>query len=261
MRPPVVRWIAGFLVLCLYVNVIPMYLAADRLEQWIAYWGGFFALVYVITRFLLRINGISDLGLTRAAGWSQDLTIGFLAGLLVYAVKYALFFGFGKFVVEGIMPTGHILQTLLLGVFAMLFSSILNDVLIRGYVFSAWNHLGLVRFFLPVSTVMYVLTDSLLAGFTWVNIVFSGILGLVFAYSVLKTGSIWMSFGLHWGGNVMFRMMYGFGGQGLLKTGPQADHIGYDLLGLAVTAMMFPLVYLILRDRRTTAFIEPTLSK
>lgn len=233
----------------------PLFLPADRLELWAAYWGVFFVLAYLVARFL-GLTGLSGLGMVRHSGWSGNLATGFLAGAAVYALKYAAFSALGKFEVTGVMPGAYILQTVLLAVVAMLFSSLLNDVVIRGYLYSAGQHHRLVKLFLPASVFLYVLTDAWMAGFGWVNLVFSGILGLAFGYTVLKTGSIWMSFGLHWGGNVMYRMMYGFNGQGILKLADGPDRTVYDLAGLGITALMLPVTFLVLEKRRTARQAE-----
>lgn len=235
--------------------LIPLFLPADRLELWAAYWGVFFVLAYLVARFL-GLSGLSGLGMERHAGWSGNLVTGFLAGAAVYAVKYAAFSALGKFEVTGVMPGAYILETVLLAVVAMLFSSLLNDVVMRGYLYSAGLHHRLAKLFLPASVFLYVLSDAWMAGFGWVNLVFSGILGLAFGCTVSKTGSIWMAFGLHWGGNVMYRMMYGFNGQGILKLADGPDRTVYDLAGLAITALMFPVIFLVLEKRQTARQAE-----
>ncbi|HEY0899896.1 MAG TPA: CPBP family intramembrane glutamic endopeptidase [Sphingobacteriaceae bacterium] len=244
------KWIVGFIVLCLYVNGIPLFLPPAEIAFWVAYWAGFFLLTILLAKFLLGLKGISGFGLQRHSNWLVNLGLGLLIGMSIYAVKYAIFYGSGKFQVTGFMPAQYILEILMMGAIAMLFSSLLNDIVIRGYVFAAGTKFNFLGMFILAAGILYVLDDSWKAGFSWINVVFSAILGFTFAYTVFNTGSIWMSFGLHWGGNMMFRVMYGFDGQGVLKLQNQVEGLSYDLISLGVTALMFPIVYLVLKSRK-----------
>ncbi|WP_161890866.1 hypothetical protein [Pontibacter russatus] len=71
--------------------------------------------------------------------------------------------------------------------------------------------------YVPVATVLYMPDDSRKEGFSIENIVFSVTVGFTPAYTVLKTGTIWLSVGLHRGGDVINRVLYGFSGQGIWK--------------------------------------------
>jgi len=243
-------WVSGFITLSLYVNGIPPFLSPDKVALWAAYWGGFFILLLLVSRVLLNEKSVSNFGLQRRDGWLVNFLLGFVIAFLIFALKYSLLYGFRKFDIVGFMPGAYISQILITGAIAMLFSSLLNDIVIRGYVYAAAKKFGFVNLFLVISVVLYVLDDSWNAGFDWVNVIFSTLLGLAFAYSVLKTGSIWMSFGLHWGGNFMYRLMYGFDGHGILKLQGQVEGFWYEVISLGVTALMFPVVYLVLTNRR-----------
>jgi len=246
------KWMLGFLALCLYVNGIPPFLPPAEISFWIAYWVGFFLLAFLLAKYLLGLKRISDFGLKRHSKWLFYLSVGLLIGMFIYALKYAVLYGFGKFQVNGFMPAQHISRILMLGAVAMLFSSLLNDIVIRGYVYAASTKFNFLKLYIPIAGMLYILDDSWSAGFSWINVVFSAILGFTFAYTVFKTGAIWMSFGLHWGGNLIFRMMYGFDGQGVLKLGDQLEGVRYDLISLGITALMFPLVYLVLRNQKSS---------
>ncbi|GAA4428904.1 hypothetical protein GCM10023188_13660 [Pontibacter saemangeumensis] len=172
-----------------------------------------------------------------------------MVGFGIYAVKYLISYALGKFEVAGTMDTAFIFMLLAQALLAMFFSSAINEVVIRGYWLAYLREKHLLTWFLPVVTVLYILDDCWNAGFHAENVVFSAILGFTFAYAVLKTGNLWLSIGLHWGGNVMYRMLYGFNGQGVWRLENIADQPFYDYISLTVTALMFPVVYRLLKSR------------
>ena len=240
-------WIISFKLLNLYVNLIPRLLPPDQVQLWAAYWLGFFVLAFLLARFALGLKGIRDFGLRFHRRWLLNLGLGLLIGTGVYALKYGLFYGFGKFAVTGLMPGSYILNLLLLALLAMFFSSLLNDIMIRGYSLAFFRKTGGMRWYVPAATLLYVLDDLWNEGPTLINILFSALLGLAFAWTVYKTGSIWMSFGLHWGGNLVYRLMYGFDGQGIWKLEKAVDSSAFDYLSLLLTAGMVWLVYWVLK--------------
>jgi uncharacterized protein len=255
---PVTRWILGFLLLNLYVNLIPKFLAPDQIGQWLVYWTGFFGLAFIIARYLLLLKGISRFGLMLQHRWVLKLAVGFLIGFFIYALKYGIFYSFDKFQVSGFMSAAYISQLLLLSFLAMFFSSMLNDVMIRGYLYSGLQKAKQLRWYLFLATLLYTLDDIWNQGFEWTNLLFSLILGFAFAYTVLKTGAIWMSLGMHWGGNIMFRIMYGFDGQGVLRVEHLADGPLFESIGLANTALLIPIVFIVLKNSQPEPEVRNT---
>lgn len=258
-KTPLALWLIGFVLLTLYVNLVPrFFFDAGDVMVWFAYWAGFFVLALLLSRFVLRLPGLKSLGMVRDKGWLQNLGIGFLVGFSVYAIKYFAFFELGKFEVLELMDAGYILPMLGQALLAMFFSSILNDITIRGYCYAFFRRRGLMAWYVFAATVLYALDDSWNEGIDPMNLVFSAILGLAFAYTVLKTGAIWMSLGLHWGGNMMYRVMYGFDGRGVWELENVQQGPLYDYVSLGVTALLLPAVYFILKGKATAVnALEP----
>lgn len=248
---PVV-WTAAFLLLNLYVNGVPRFLQQDEALLWMCYWLGFFLLASLVAKFVLRLKGLQELGLWLHRGWWRNAAAGFIIGFSVYAAKYLALYGLEKFEVRGVMDTSYILNMLSLALLAMFFSSILNDVMIRGYWLAYFQKKNLMQGFLLTATLLYTLDDFWNEGLNLMNLAFSVVFGVTFAYAVLRTGSIWLGFGLHWGGNMMYRAMYGFDGQGILQLEETAEGMTYDYISLLVTALMFPVVYLAIRSGLVT---------
>ncbi|WP_276496514.1 CPBP family intramembrane glutamic endopeptidase [Pontibacter litorisediminis] len=255
-KTPLALWLLGFVLLSLYVVLVPRFFDAGNVPVWFAYWAGFFVVAFLISRFVLQLQGLRSLGMERHKGWLPNLAVGFLIGFCVYALKYLAFYELGKFEVAGLMEPSFILPMLGQALLAMFFSSILNDITIRGYWFAFFRRRQLLAWYVFVATVLYALDDGWNGGFDPLNMVFSALLGVSFAYTVLKTGAIWMSLGLHWGGNVMYRVMYGFGGTGVWQLENVQEGPLYDYVGLAITALMLPAVYFVLAGRASSAPVQ-----
>lgn len=127
---------------------------------------------------------------------------------------------FGGFQVIGIKEApGSII--FLVEVFAGMFlGSLINELIVRGYVFAHLKGKILNSLLLLFSAFIYGLDDVWLVGFSIQNTIFSLILGLSLGYVLLKSGSIWMNTGIQMGLNVMYSFIYGIPGredaQGLL---------------------------------------------
>jgi uncharacterized protein len=245
-------WIIGFILLNLYFNGIPKLIQLDVLP-WLGYAGGFFLLAFIVARYLLGLKGVNSFGLPMQRGWIRDLGIGFLIGSAVWALKYLIYYSLGKFDVTGLMDTGFIVGMLAQALLGMLLVSAINDITIRGYWFAYLKKENLLKWFMLVTTVLYVADDFWNEGFGWQNMLFSALLGLALAYTVLKTNAIWMAIGIHFGSNMLYRVMAGFDGRGIFKLENITDGAMYEYVGLTITALLLPLVYLLLRNRNVTA--------
>lgn len=242
----VLLWLLVFILLDLYANVVP-HLVGFAIPVWLAYVLGFFVLVYVLSRFVLGITRAESLGLGRPSGWLLYLGVGFAIGFGIWALKNLLYVGMGKFEVVGWRDWDFALPLLGQALVGMFLASAINDLMIRGYGLAFCRRFNLMSWYLLITCVVYALDDSWNEGLDLGNLMFSAVLGLSLAYTVLKTGAIWMSIGIHWGGNMCFRIMAGFDGDGIIRLANVVQGARFEYAGLAVTALMFPLVVLVLR--------------
>ncbi|WP_018477689.1 CPBP family intramembrane glutamic endopeptidase [Pontibacter roseus] len=252
-KMPMALWVMGFILLSLYVNLVPRLFDAGNVPLWFAYWTGFFLLAFLVSRFMLKLPGLKSFGMALHQGWLKNLGLGFMLAFTVYALKYLVFYQMGKFDVAGVRDVSFLLPMLGQALLAMFFSSILNDITIRGYWYTFFRRRQLLVWYVLTATLLYTLDDFWNEGIDPLNLVFSAVLGLAFAYTVLKTGSIWMSLGLHWGGNTMYRVMYGFDGQGVWVLEQVREAPLYDYMGLLVTALLLPAVYFLLKKKSPIA--------
>ena len=242
-------WILAFLLLNLYANGLPKLFQLDVLP-WLAYAAGFFVVAHLVGRYGLKLKGLVSFGLRLQKGWLKLLLLGFLVGFAIWALKYLVFYLIGKIEVAGWMDGAYIAGMLAQALFGMLLAAAINDVLIRGYWLAYCQKANLMKWYLVITTVLYALDDSWNEGIEGINLVFSAVLGISLAYTVLKTGSIWMAIGIHWGSNMMFRMMAGFNGQGVWQLEQVKEGVTFEWISILITALIFPVVYLLLRNRK-----------
>jgi hypothetical protein len=244
----VLLWIFVFVCLDAYANLMPRYLPQTKIGLWIFYWTGFFILTFLVSKYVLKLDGFRSLGLQLHTRWRTNLLLGFLVGALMFFLKYLSYYALGMFTISGWMNAGYIAQMLITAFVAMFFASVINDCLIRGYWLAFCNRKGYIQWYIVLVTILYAVDDAWNEGLEVSNTVYSLVLGLSLAYSVYKTRSIWMSIGLHWGSNVLFRAMYGFNNQGVLKLEHVETGIKYYYAGLLITGLMFPILYLLLNN-------------
>jgi hypothetical protein len=236
-----VAWLFGFALLDAYANLVPR-LVGTAVPAWLGYVAGFFVLAFVLCRYGLGIRSAAEVGLGRPRRWLRWLAIGFALGAAVWALKNVVFLGMGKFAIVGWRDAGFALPMMAQALFAMFFASAINDLMIRGYGLAFCRRFALMQWYVPLTALVYALDDSWNAGFDPANAAFSLVLGVALAVTVLRTGAIWMSIGIHWGGNVVYRFMSGFDGQGVPRLEHVLDGARFELVAIAVTALLLPLV-------------------
>jgi hypothetical protein len=247
-RSTVLGWLSGFVLLDLYVNLVPRWVGY-AIPVWLGYVAGFFVLFFLVCRFVAGIRDAAAVGLGRPAGWRRQLGTGFAIGFGIWALKNAVFAAMGKFELVGWRGLDFALPLLGQALVGMFFSSAVNDLMIRGYGLAFCSRFRLMAWYVLLTSAIYALDDSWNEGIQPGNVAFSLILGVSLGYTVLRTGAVWMSIGIHWGGNVCFRVMSGFDGRGIARLEHVVDGVRFDYAGMTVTALMFPVVVLVLRGR------------
>lgn len=244
--PALLLWLSGFVLLDLYANLVPRWLGF-AIPVWLAYVTGFFVLFFLVSRFGLGVRNAAAVGLDRSGGWWRQLAVGFAIGFGIWALKNAVLAAMGKFDLVGWRGPAFALPLLGQALVGMFLASAVNDLTIRGYGLAFCRRFGLMAWYVVLTSVVYALDDSWNEGIQLGNLVFSLILGVSLAYTVLKTGAIWMSIGIHWGGNVCYRVMSGFDGRGIARLEHVVEGARFEYASMAVTALMFPLVVLAVR--------------
>jgi membrane protease YdiL (CAAX protease family) len=242
----VVVWVAVLVLLDLYVTLVPRWVGY-AVPVWLVYVAGFFLLSWLAGRYLLGLRRAAQVGLARIPGRAGQLALGFALGFAIWALKNLVFWGMGKFELVGWRGWDFALPLLAQAVVGMFLASAMNDLLFRGFGLALCRRFGIMGAYLVLSSLAYALDDSWNEGLDFGNLVFSFVLGVALAYTVLRTGAIWMSIGIHWGGNMCFRVMSGFDGTGIARVENVIDGARFEYAAIAVTALLLPLLVVVFR--------------
>jgi uncharacterized protein len=233
--------VLGFAVLDVFLN-LPNFVTLSPLA-WLGLYVAYFPLAHGVGR-LTGAGGLGAQGLALHRGWARNLALGFAFCALFWALKYAVLWGLGTFRVEGVRPGADVAALALQALVAMFLSSATDDLLLRGYLFRQLSGRFGAATLVVLTTVIYVLNHLWYVHLTWDSAVYLALLGLMFAWALARTGSLWLSIGLHWGGNVVYRLYDGFDARGgafhlvQLWEAPWLEGVKLGMTALALAAMV-----------------------
>jgi hypothetical protein len=243
---PLLLTLVGFLLLDAYYY-LPLLLGPSP-AVYVGVYVSFFLVAHVWGR-LTGVGGLRGYGFFRHAGWGRNVALGFAAGLAFQGLAYAVEGALGGFRFEGFIAAGPMASLLAMAAFGMFLSSATDDILVRGYLFRHLSPYLSQRVLILGTAAVYVLNHVFYAELTPLFCLRLALLGVVFAYTLARTGSLWLAIGLHWGGNVMYRMRNGFdprqGGIVQLTELSQPEWFGW--LGVGATALMLVAAVLFVR--------------
>lgn len=134
--------------------------------------------------------------------------------------------------------------------------SLMNDLIVRGYVMNNLRGRLPVPWVFVISILIYCLDDYWYAPFTLYNFIFSACIGFSLTYAFYKTGSIWANTGLHFGNNVSYGLFYGLvqknDGGIFLVTDTGTDSLLGQSVEIAFTALLFLTVLFFFRKTSDT---------
>ncbi len=217
MLQKVVSFLAGFLLL-FFIYHFPEFFTAFWIMA--VFKIGFLLAAFVTCR-LQGWKGMEGFGLGLRMGWWQQLLKGLLLGLLFFGLAegLAVTFGFEKF--NGIAAAEVIIKQLPLILLMTFFPSIAEDILTRGYLYGHLFSKMKPWYWVLLSAVVYVLNHIWRLTENPAVLVYLFLLGVVLAFTVWKTGSLWLALGIHWGANIAFESTHA-----IVKFEPLVAHHG-----------------------------------
>lgn len=245
--------LAGFIVLDLYFNL--GIVASSEIWLQVLLVLLFFPLLKGIL-MLTEVKEYKKIGISFHPKWFKNMLLGFLIGFSFWMINYAIQYLLHGFDVTGIKPFPQSLLTLIMILLTFFVGSLINDIIVRGYVFGHLKGKIPMKWVFLISIVIYALDDSWNEGFSLRNIVFSLVLGLSFTYAIYKTGSIWLTTGLHWGLNVCYGIYHGTigsSGGGILLTQAQSSTFYTESFNYLIPLLMFLFIFLLRNKFEKTA--------
>ncbi len=235
--------LAGFIVLDLYLNIG----IAKSSQFWLQ--------ILLVLLFFPLLKGIlmltkakeyRNIGISFHSKWFRNLMLGFVIGFSFWLVKYTIQYSLHGFDITGVKPFPEMLLTLFMVMLTFLVGSLLNEIIIRGYVFGHLKGKIPMKWIFFISIMIYALDDAWNEGFHLWNTLFSLALGLSLTYAIYKTGSIWAGTGIHWGLNVcygIFNGTLGSSGGGIFLIEDQSATVIIESINYIIPLFMFLFIF------------------
>ncbi len=149
-------------------------------------------------------NGFRLYGLFAFRQHGGNLAKGLFLGILIPLVANLIPFWMGWSDLSLRMDWLNLIPQILLFAMGTLLPSLAEDILTRGYLRAFWPEKWKLHWLVPVSAAVYVLNHIFRLGKPDVML-YLFVLGMLLMWSYYKTGTLWLTLGLHWGGNITYQ--------------------------------------------------------
>src|SRR5690606_10904045 len=148
--------------------------------------------------------GLGGYGLGLKSKWLGQLMVGLLLGLIFFVLSFytSIFLEYESIVSSTYIAAfaGQLPMLLLMTAIP----SIAEDILTRGYPYAHLQKYMKPAYWVLLSALIYVLNHIWRLGDGVAVLSYLTLLGLVLAYAVIITKSLWLAFGIHWGANIAY---------------------------------------------------------
>lgn len=149
-------------------------------------------------------NGLKLYGLFSFGQQWTNLIKGLLIGMLIAILANLIPVGLGWNEISVRMDWPQLILQILLIAIGTLLPSLAEDILTRGYLRAFWPEKWKLYWLTPVSAMVYVLNHISRIGKPDVML-YLFILGLLLMWGYYQTGTLWLTLGIHWGGNIAYQ--------------------------------------------------------
>jgi len=192
-------FVIGFLVL-FFIYHFPEYFSAFWIMA--TFKIGFLIVAFILSR-LQGWKGLGGYGLGFMEKWISNLSKGLLIGLFFFSLYVFVSIKLGYEEITEISSLKSIINQLPMILLMTAIPSIAEDLLTRGYLYAHLKHMKPFGWIL-LSSLVYVLNHIWRLNDGPAVLTYLFILGLVLAFAVWITKSLWLAFGIHWGANIAF---------------------------------------------------------
>ncbi len=198
--------IAAFIILFLLYHTAEYCLGRyNNIAAFLLLMGACIAAAYFIARWM---------GFSGNAAWGLPIqktsiiltATGLALGLIIYIAAFIARLVLGAEVIASIPPASHVFTGSLMFIPGTILPSLAEDILTRGYLYKFLHRKMSGTAFVLLSSIVFTANhiDRYDAGFTILLFLF--ITGICLAIPLAITGNLWYSFGMHWAGNIVYRI-------------------------------------------------------
>lgn len=239
--------IAGFIILFLLYHAAEYCLGRNNnIAAFLVLMGTCIATAYFIARWM-GLGGNAAWGLPIQKTSIRLTAIGLILGLIIYTSAFLARLALGAEIITGTPSFSQALTGSIVFILGTILPSLAEDILTRGYLYKFFHSKMSSTAFVLLSSIVFTANhiDRYDAGFTIFLFLF--ITGVCLAIPLAITGNLWYSFGMHWAGNIVYRIT-----NDVLQTAPGSNR-SYSMwvliLFVSLAAIINYFVSLRLRNR------------
>lgn len=203
---------------------------------------GFIVVAFVLGR-LQGWKGLGGYGLGLSRDWLSNLCKGLIIGLVFFSLSVFASIKLGYEEIENVSPFSDAISQLPMLLLMTAIPSIAEDILTRGYLY------GHLKFMKPIgwillSSLVYVLNHIWRLNDGPAVLTYLFLLGIVLAFTVWLTKSLWLAFGIHLGANLAFESSHS-----IVETKSLVEHDGPTWLLALTWATLLILLLILFRKK------------
>ena len=249
-QPALLKIIAGFIILfCCYHAAEYMMLFKNSATGFLLLSFVFFIVAWLVAKWQ-GLEGLAAWGMVIERKGLKQLGLGLLAGGIVYGIYFLTSLALDIDRIKEVPPLGTFISQFLLFALGTFFSSLSEDVLVRGYLYRFLNGKINPYNLIALSSLVYVLNHIYRlgegSGF-WLYIL---IIGVFLMLAMVRTGNIWLTLGLHWAGNIVYHTTHS-----VMHTEAGKGNFSGTLLYILFLLLLIPITFFISQKKKTAQAI------
>jgi len=239
----------GFTVLfLLYHAAAYMIMIENNIPGFFVFQFLFFLSAWLISKWQTG-RGLSAWGLAFSPKLGKFLIGGASMGILLYGFSWWVNILSGTEFIQQVPAISNILIQTLPFAFGVIFSSLSEDILTRGYVYFHLHKKFSNLVIIGLSSVIYVFNHIYKLGNgpeSWLYLFF---LGILFIFPLVITQRLWFTAAMHWAGNTFFFITH----QVIDTQSTSKGYLANYLFCLCIL-MFLPLTYLVIKKSKLASY-------
>jgi membrane protease YdiL (CAAX protease family) len=188
-------------------------------------------------------KGLATWGLPFSKKIFRPFIFGTVLGIVMYAVPFLASISLGIEKIANVPAIGDIFMLSLPFAFGVLFSSISEDVLTRGIIYTHFNNKIKTIWLVLLSATIYLLNHIYRLNDGIESLLYIFLLGIVFIIPVIHTKNLWFTGGMHWAGNTFF-----FVSHNIIQTEENYRLLSPNFLFAICLALFIPIIWFLTKN-------------
>lgn len=230
---------AGFLILfCIYHSAEYMILYKNNALAFLAISVAFFVAAFVISRWQ-GFTGLSAVGIIFNRRAKYHFIVGLGVGLTLNSLMVSCLSLLDIEAVSFIPSTKEFILQASILTFGTFFSSLTEDILTRGYLFSQLEG--------KVGKITLVLVSAIVYVFNHIHrldepiyLVYLFVMGVQLMIPLVMLRNIWYTFGVHWAGNIIYHIT-----NNVMRTSSGSSNTDPMIVAILFIALLVPVNYFV----------------